>query len=486
MIKALDLGLDGQGVLYEQLARALKRAILHGEFAPGSQLPPSRKLASMLGVGRNTVVGAYELLCAEQLAISRSGSGTHVIGTGDPCAQLNDTPFTDPSRYSYRARRLGPPKLAARGNRSRYNLQYGVPLLNPRLFNSWRMKLAAASLRAYPGYPPPEGHSGLRSAICEYLARRRGFVCSPEHLIIVSGTQQALTLVARVVLDEGSTTVLEDPHYEYVMRALLVHGAHLQHVPVDAEGMIVSQLSTRPAPRLVYVSPSHQFPSGVVMSLARRIELLRATSRAKSWIFEDDYDAEFRYGTRPVPALRSLDGGQRVIYVGTFSKSIFPSLRLAYILAPPSMYADLVTAKHLDDCGCATIEQTALAAFIQGGQFEKHLQESSTELGRRRGTLLEGLKRWLGEHIELGGAEAGMHVVVWFPRWSCAQLERLIEIGSTRSLGLHSVHPYYHAAPRHPGLLIGFAGLSCNELATATKLLGESVQELLSNPPLAR
>jgi len=473
----MDLGLDGQGALYEQLARALKRAILEGRFAAGSHLPATRQLARMLAVSRNTVLSAYELLCAEQLAVARGGSGTRVADVGAPRTRSVRSAAPRPSRYAARARRLGPATLGVTRGRPRYNLQYGVPLLNPRLYNSWRTKLAAAALRTPPAYPPPAGLPALRAAICDYLARRRGFVCGVEDVVIVAGTQQALTLVARVLLDEGDLAVLEDPYYQYAMRALLAHGARVLTVPTDEEGLIAARLPSRP-PRLVVVSPSHQFPSGAVMSFTRRIELLQATARHGSWILEDDYDGEFRYGVRPIPALRSLDGGERVIYVGTFSKSMFPSLRLGYIVCPRGLRDDLVAAKHLDDGGCPAIEQAALAAFMHGRQFEKHLRESATELYRRRCALLEGLTRWLDEHVEVSAARAGMHVIVWFPRLSYAQLDRLIELGAARGLGLHPVHPHYRVRPARPGLLMGFAGLSCSELAVATELLGRCVREL--------
>ena len=473
----MDLGLDGQGALYEQLARALKSAILDGRFAAGSHLPATRQLARMLAVSRNTVLSAYELLCAEQLAVARGGSGTRVADVGAPRARAARAATPRPSRYAARARRLGPATLGVTLGRPRYNLQYGVPLLNPRLYNSWRTKLAAAALRTAPAYPPPAGMPALRAAICDYLARRRGFACAVEDVVIVGGTQQALTLVARVLLDEGDLALLEDPYYQYAMRALVAHGARVLTVPTDGEGLIAARLPSRPA-RLVVVSPSHQFPSGAVMTLTRRIELLQATARHGSWILEDDYDGEFRYGARPIPALRSLDGGERVIYVGTFSKSMFPSLRLGYIVCPRGLRDDLVAAKHLDDAGCPAIEQAALAAFMQGRQFEKHLRESAAELYRRRCALLEGLTRWLGEHVEVSAAQAGMHVIVWFPRLSHAQLDRLIELGAARGLGLHPVHPHYRVRPARPGLLMGFAGLSCSELAVATELLGRCVREL--------
>jgi GntR family transcriptional regulator / MocR family aminotransferase len=473
----MNLSFDGQGALYEQLARALKGAILDGRCVAGAPLPATRTLAQTLGVSRNTVLSAYELLCAEQLAVARGGSGTRVADVG---ARRRSTPRSaagrPPSRYAARLRKLGPVTLGVTHGRVRYNLQYGEPLLNPRLFNSWRTKVAAAALRTDPGYPPPAGLPALRAAVCEYLARRRGFVCTPQDVIIVGGTQQALTLVARVVLDEGDSVVLEDPHYQLALQALQAHGARVLSVATDAEGLVTAQLPA--AARLIYVTPSHQFPSGAVMSLRRRLALLRLTERQRSWIFEDDYDGEFSFGARPIAALRSLDGGQRVIYVGSFSKALFPSLRLGYLVCPSALRADLLAAKRLDDGGCPAIDQAALAAFMQGRQFEKHLRHSADELQRRRTALLEGLAPWRGCSLEVSESQAGMHLIAWLPRFSYPQLEQLIELGAARGLGLHPVHPYYRVPPPYPGLLMGFAGLSCMQIRAATELLGRCLEEL--------
>ena len=473
----MNFTLDGQGALYEQLARALKGAILDGRFLAGSPLPATRTLARTLGISRNTVLGAYELLCAEQLAIARGGSGTRVADIGRPRTRVSARAVQAPSRYAARTRKLGPIMLGALRTRVRYNLQYGEPLLNPRLFNSWRSKLAAAALRTSPGYPSPAGLPALRAAICDYLARRRGFVCAPQDVLVVGGTQQALTVIARALLNEGDTAVVEDPHYQLALHALLAHGARVVSVATDREGLITAQLPARGA-RLIYVTPSHQFPSGAVMSLKRRIELLQLTERQHSWILEDDYDGEFRYGTRPIAALRSLDGGERVIYVGSFSKSMFPSLRLGYIVAPPAVREDLLAVKRLDDGGCSAIDQAALAAFMQGRQFEKHLRRSVAELDRRRLTLLEGLERFAAGHTEIGESQAGMHIVVWLPRLTYAQLTELTELALARGLGLHPVHPYYRVPPPRPGLLVGYAGLSCNQIRAAVELLGRCLDEL--------
>jgi GntR family transcriptional regulator / MocR family aminotransferase len=473
------LEMDGQGALFEQLARALKREILGGGFEPASQLPATRTLAAALGISRNTVLGAYELLCAEQLAVAHPGSGTRVAGVA-PTRRHKDSrsAMRAQSRYSARTRRLSPFTLSGVRVGPRYNLQYGDPLLRPQLSAAWRRKLLAAAARAEARYPHAAGSYPLRCAIVNYLLRRRGVSCTPDDVIIVGGTQQALTLVARAVLDEGQSVVIEDPHYELVQHALLAHGARLIRVRVDGDGMMTSELPAR-APRLIYVTPSHQFPSGSILSLDRRIELLKYATTHGCWVFDDDYDGEFHYESRPLPALRSLDVGERVIHTSSFSKTLFPGLRLGYIVAPPALRDDLVMAKALDDLGCSAIEQAALAAFLESRQYEKHLRKSLTELRGRRQALLDGLSRHLGDHIEVAPSTGGIHLVVWFRRLSYSGLRRLVARAAQSGLGLYPIHPYYQEAPPRPGLMVGFASLSAEQLDAAMALLGVCLRDVI-------
>jgi GntR family transcriptional regulator/MocR family aminotransferase len=474
----VNLNLDGKGVLYEQLARALKQAILSGRFVKGSRLPTTRALALVLGMSRNTVLNAYELLCAEQLVVPRAGSGTRVADVGATSRTKKLSSVLPPqSRYVARARALGPITLATVNSRARYNLQYGEPLLGLGLFNSWRRKLSAAALRAEPGYPAPPGHLPLRRAICDHLARRRGIVCTPEDVLVVGGTQQALTIVARVLLDEGHMVVLEDPHYQLAMHALSAHGARIVSVPTDREGLVIHAMP-KGAPRLIYVTPSHQFPSGAVMSVARRIELLDYAAGKGSWIFEDDYDAEFRFDGPSIPALRSIDTLDRVVYVGSFSKTLFASLRLGYIVCPKALRNDLLRAKTLDDLACPAIEQAALAAFMQSRQFDKHLRKLVAELNVRRAALLEGLERRCRAHLEIAPSTGGMHIVAWLSDLNYAQLDQLLALGASHGLGLHPIHPYFRSRPPRPGLLMGFAGLSGRQLRDATMLMGRCLDRI--------
>lgn len=475
-----NLQLDGLGPLYEQLARALKRSILSGGFAAGQKLPATRMLAQALGISRNSVNGAYDLLCAEQLATARGGSGTRVasieLPRPEPGSRLRPRP---PSRYAARARALAPSALSAIRPKPRYDLHYGEPLIRPAMFQSWRRRLAAAALRAGPGYPVAGGFPPLRRAICDYLARRRGIACTENEVLIVSGAQQALTLTARVVLNEGDIAAIEEPHYQYVMQGLQAHGARLRSVRTDSEGLVTSELAKHRA-RLVCVTPSHQFPSGSTLSLHRRLELLRIASTQGGWIFEDDYDCEFQYRDRPLPALRSLDLAGRVIYVGTFSKTLFPSLRLGYIVCPAGLRDDLFKAKQLDDLGCPSMDQAALAVLMQGRKFEQHLRESVTELRLRRRVLLQGLKRYAGHHVDYTDTQAGVHVVVWLRTLDYVQLSHLMELASSRGLGLYPLHLHYKRRPVRPGLLIGFASLTESELETATEILGQCISDVIA------
>jgi GntR family transcriptional regulator / MocR family aminotransferase len=471
------LKLDGQGALFEQLARALRSQILAGGYEPGGRLPATRTLAATLGISRNTVLGAYELLCAEQLALAHP-AGTRVAALAPKRRSREPrSVIRAQSRYSARTRKLGEIILAGVKSGPRYDLNYSDTLVRPQLYSSWRRKLGAAAMRCGPKYLPPAGFYPLRAAIADYLLRRRGVACTAADVLIVSGTQQALSVVARAVLDEGDSVVIEDPHYQLAKHALLAHGARLTKVRVDGDGMVTTELPAR-APQLIYVTTSHQFPSGAVLSLQRRVELLKYAAANSCWVFEDDYDGEYHYDGRSLPALRSLDSAERVIYAGSFSKTLFPGIRLGYLLCPPALRNDLIMIKSLDDLGCSSMEQAALATFLESRQYEKHLRKSLTELRVRRDALLEALSRHLGANIEISASAGGAHVVVWFPHHSYKTLRQLIERALERGLGLYPIHPFYETPPTMPGLMIGFGGLSPAELNTAIALLAACLKEV--------
>lgn len=470
--------LDGNGALYAQLARALKRAILQGQLKAGAALPATRLMAAELQLSRNTVITAYEMLCAEQLAVARVGSGTFVSASLTP-GERPPVKAQVPAQTRYAARLRSLPRLTLRSvaPRLRYDLHYGEPWVDPPLVTTWRRELARAASAGEWGYPPSAGLPALRLAISEYLARRRGVVCHADDVVVVSGTQQAVSLLARVLLDEGAVVAIEDPGYELTTRALQAHGARLLPVDLDTQGLRVDALPRGKRLRMIQVSPSHQFPSGAVMSLARRMALLDYAAQRGCWVVEDDYDGEFRYDGIAIPALRSLDVRERVIYVGSFSKVLFPGLRLGYVVCPSGLRDDLVAAKMNDDLGCGRIEQAALAALMQGGAFDRHLRHASAELRRRRTALLEGLHAHCGPHLVVHDSRAGMHMVGWLPDWTARQVDALLVHAAARGLGLHSIAPHYRRQPAPQGLLLGYAALSAKQLRAATALLGECLAQ---------
>lgn len=468
---------DGRGRLYEQLARVLRRAIVEGHFQVGERLPSTRVLAESLGLSRNTVTTAYEILGAGQLTISRERCGTRVADIPLPPRSPRASKVVEPqSRYAARVRKLELSAPVRQRESLRYDLRCDPPFA-PELVPLWRRKLAAAARLAGPRYPDPQGFRPLRAAISDYLARRRGVACAESDILIVSGAQQAITVVLRAVLEEGDTAAIEDPHYPNLLQALSAHGATVAAVRTDEHGMVTDDLARHNA-RLICVSPSDQFPAGAVMSLERRVALLDIAARQDSWILEDDYNSELHYRAQPIAALRSLDVSGRVIYVGTFSKTLFPGMRLGYIVCPAGLRDDLCAIKRLDDLGSPLVEQAALAAFMRTRQFENYLRRIAAALECRRTVFVNALRRHGGERLEVQETYAGSHLVVWLRRLTYPEIPRLIELGVERGLGLYPVHAYYLNPPQRPGLLLGYGGLTADALERAGELLGECLDAL--------
>jgi len=477
----MHLDLDGNGTLHAQLTRALKHAVLVRGLAAGTRLPATRELAAELGVSRNTVVSAYEQLAAEGYIEGHAGSGNYVAALPAPVAAT-----TRPGTKA-RAPRLttcARVATAQRANRPpgrsriplRYNLEYGLPLVTPALTSMWRRALARAAEDTDPDYPPAEGLQVLRAAIAGYLGRRRGLAVDAQDVIVTAGVQQAIDLVVRALVAPGDGAAIEDPHYQGTRQVLLAAGARLAFVPVDGDGIEVARLPATRV-RLVCVTPSHQFPRGVVLSLRRRLELLAWASRADAWIVEDDYDGEFRHDGRPIAALKSLDREDRVIYAGSFSKVLFPALRLGYLVVPPALREPLRAIKWLADRGCPAIEQHALAALVESGRFERLLRRSGRLLAERRRALLEGLARHAAGLVQVEGTSAGMHVAVWLPRHRPADIATVIAAAQSAGVGAYPVSPYFSRAPRRAGLLLGYSGLAARDLAEGARRLGAVLRE---------
>ncbi|MBI2218298.1 MAG: PLP-dependent aminotransferase family protein [Candidatus Rokubacteria bacterium] len=485
------LRLDGDGALGQRIYGALRRAILAGELRPASRLPATRTLARELGVSRNTVLGAYDQLLAEGYASGRRGSGTYVA-TALPDPLLRPAPRPAQrvgvrvprlSAYGRRvARASAIPPLGGAEPSLRWDFRYGIPAVADVAQGAWRRVLARrARIASLPTmtYGPPEGSPALREALADYLRRARGLACDPGQIVIVNGSQQAIDLAARVLLDAGDRVAIEEPQYQGARRIFLAAGARLDLVRVDGEGFDVARVPARGV-RLAYVTPSHQFPTGVVMSLGRRLALLEWAWRAGAIVLEDDYDSEFRYEGRPIEALAALDGAARVVYAGTLSKVLFPALRIGYVVLPQPLVAAFRAAKWLTDRHTPTLEQEALAAFIAEGHFERHLRRSRTRHAERRAAVLEALRVHLGDGVDVVGANAGVHVLAWLRHVAAAGLPRLVARAAEAGVGVYPVAPYYSRPPARAGLLLGYASLTDRQIHEGIRRLAEVVRARLT------
>jgi GntR family transcriptional regulator / MocR family aminotransferase len=479
------LTLDGSGPLHLQVYRAIRIAILRGKLPRGQRLPSSRTLATEAGVSRNTVLLAYAQLLDEGYAVGRRGSGTYVPPElpDDLTAIAQPISHPLPTRSS-----VAEPRLSRFGTRIHdwnvrwtagrsdlpYDFRYGRPGFDDFPHQQWHRILVRRARHAAAAdldYSSPGGAPELRAAIADYLQRSRAVRCTPAQIIIVNGSQQGLDLAARVLVDAGASVLLEEPHYAGARIVFAAAGARIVTAPVDTEGLdLSSRTLAKQTARLAYVTPSHQFPTGVIMSLTRRLALLAWAERANAYVLEDDYDSEYRYAGRPVESLQGLDRTGRVIYLGTFSKLMFPALRIGYLVLSDPLVRPFLTAKALTDTGSSTLEQLALADFMREGHFERHIRRSRARNAARRTALLEAIDTHLD--VEVSGANAGLHVLIWFNNIRAAQVRPLIKRAAAAGVGVYSVAPFYTRAPERAGLLLGYASLTAEQIREGIRRLG--------------
>src|SRR5688572_22144187 len=405
-----DLALPGrgEGLLAEALHRQLRAAILDGRLAAGTQPPATRPAATALGVSRNTVAGVYDLLVAEGYIAARRGAKATVTALPRrprPAAarrMSGDAPLNPAWRTPF----LG---FQPAGDPQGPSFRIGIPDCRHFPHETWR-RLTGRALRALSGrpfsYAPTQGLPELREAIARHVAFARAVACRPDDVIVTSGAQQAFDLLARALVTPGKTTVaVEEPGYPPMRAAFAAAGARRGPVPVDDDGLCVNRLPE--AARVVVVTPSHQSPTGVALSLRRRSELLEFAHRRGAAVIEDDYDGEFRFGGRPLDALQTLDRDARVFYVGTFSKSLFPALHKGFVVAPAWARPGLVEAKRVADGHGDPIAQAALAAFLREGHLARYVRHMRGVYAERRAALIEGIEVQLADWVKLIPAEAG-------------------------------------------------------------------------------
>lgn len=496
-----DLPLDGQGPLYDQIYRAVRDAILSGRVAAGTRLPTTRALAAELSISRGTVVAAFAPLAAEGYVVSQVGAGTFVAA--QISTRIHPATPRGPLRSSVRGRGAAAPPLAPPPRLSRmgrallassprslydedarraplpFDFRPCVPDLERLSYDGWRRSLARSAWAVPPAsfdYGDPAGLPGLRQEIAAYLGRARGISCRADEIVIVGGLAQALDLATRLFVDPGDRVLLEDPHYLGARRAFEAAGARLVAAPVDAEGIDLSGIPVGRLERcrLAYVTPSHQFPTGVVMSLARRQALLAWARRANAFVLEDDYDSEFRYAGRAIAALKSLDAEQRVLYVGTFSKTLLPGLRIAYVVVPPGLVDAFRSAKWLADWSSPAFEQAALERFLASGDFERHLRRARTCYAASRAALLEAIDRELAPFSPVRhDSRAGLHLLLELPELPGDRPFDWVRAGRRRGIGLYPVAPcHLEGAPAALGFVMGFARLGPAEIARGVRELG--------------
>jgi len=474
---------------FRQVYRQLRAAILSGELSPGTRLPATRDLARATGVARVTITQAYRQLEAEGFVESRVGAGTHVAAGPAAPATGDRQPHFQPhlTAWGRRAVEVGrsagsaevgrSARSAGMADSSRPEIDFGLGRSFAELFpyGVWRRLLArylSTDDAMLSHYGSPAGFFPLRQAVADYLGRARGVRCAVEQVVIVSGAQQALDILARLLLNPGDEVVVETPGYRDAFTLFRLHGARLVGLPVDEGGLPVDRIPADCQARLAFVTPTHQFPKGGTMLLARRLDLLAWARQREALIVEDDYDGDLRYDGHSLAALQGVDGDGRVVYLGTFSKVLFPALRLGYLVLPPPLVTPFVRAKDLVDRGAPTLTQAAVADFLAEGHFERHLRHLRRLYGQRRAALVAALRRHLGERVRFSPVAAGLHVMLFLePDMDEA---RLVRTAADQGVRVNPGAPYHLQRPAPPSILLGFSGLSADEIIEGVRRLAEA------------
>ncbi|WP_397448775.1 PLP-dependent aminotransferase family protein [Pseudomonas sp. NA-150] len=474
----LHVVINGRKDLASQLYQQLRDAIESGRLAPGTQLPPSRLLAEQLGISRKTISDTYAVLTYENFLVGKIGSGTFV-NARIPISRRKQshTDFASAELIDYWHNLKSPLRHPTLEGMARYDFIGGATVKNQFPDEEWRRCTQHAlrqisNSRGY--YSQPEGLPALREAIARHISFARGVVCVDDDVVVCNGAQQALDVIARVLIRQGDTVAMEDPGYSPARLLFSAQGANVVGVPLDDEGIRVDLIPD--GTRLIYVTPSHQFPMGMPMSNARRVALLNRAQQLGAIIIEDDYDSEFRYEGRPTDSLQSMDDRGNVAYVGTFSKTLLPELRLGYAVLPPAILEAVIIAKQLTDCHTSTLPQWALAKFIADGYLQKHIRRCLGIYAGRRERILARLNSDLAPWFDVVPSTAGFHMAVL-----CkvpVNIALLIELGKKVELGLYSLAPFFHDAESKPGLLLGFGAIETLDIDPALDRLKSLLNQL--------
>src|ERR1044072_2109179 len=428
---AFEVDRAADAPVFRQIYLRLRSAILSGTLRPGTKLPSTRELAVQLGVSRSAAVEAFEQLRAEGYASGRKGAGTYIASDlPEPFAAAHGRKIPGARKRPVSAAKTAASTAAAspdlgglvdvttQSDERPFNL--GRTLVDARTAELWR-KLSARSLRSFGrhhlGYGDPHGLLELRKSVCDYLQAARAVRCEPEQVIITAGTQQAGHILTPAMQGPDREVWIEDPGYALTRLALVASGATVRPIPVDQYGIDVAEgIRRAPKARAVFITPSHQFPKGVVLSMARRLELLAWARERGAWIVEYHCASEFRYGGRPLASLQGLDDAERFIYIGTLNKALFPGLRLGYAVVPASLVRAFVTARYLMDRQPSSLCQAVVAAFMEEGHFAAHIRRMRELYRGQRNALVAALRRRLGDHVIVDPPDQGMHLVAYMRR----------------------------------------------------------------------
>lgn len=467
---------------YQWLYEAVRSEILGGRLRPGTRLPATRDLARQYGLARGTIVNAFDQLVSEGYVEGSVGSGTYVskvlpekflhVVSGRPAQHaVQNKRRPELSNYSRRAKLFG-----GYENRPTRAFRANLPALDLFPTTLWT-RITARCLRRISTRHlmgcDPLGYLPLRQAVTEYLSRSRGVRCAPEQVAIVSGVQEALDLTTRLLLNPGDRVCLENPGYPGAVLTFQAFGAKICAARVDDEGIIIGQLPSRGA-RLVYVTPGHQFPLGTTMSLARRLQLLEWARQSGAMIFEDDYDSEYRYSGRPVPSLQGLDRSGLVLYAGSFSKVLFPALRVGYVVVPVYLLHRIEAIQSLTSRHAPMLEQLVLNDFITEGHFGRHLRRMREVYAERLSVLLEEARLRLAGLLEISRVEAGLQTVGWL--CDGAYAESAAAAASKRDVDVTPVDRYSQGRVVPEGLQLGFAALDVKEIRRGVRELAIALE----------
>jgi GntR family transcriptional regulator/MocR family aminotransferase len=479
--------------LYRQIYDGYRTAILEGRLRAGQRIPSTRALARELGISRLPVLTAFEQLLHEGYLEGRAGSGTFVASS---IHDMRDTPALGSGSARRRGlRKRGIAILPASRSRDVRSekadlgaFRVSLPALDHFPQKIWA-RLVTRHARGMSielmAYGDPAGYLPLRHAVADYLRTARAVACDASQVLIVSGSQMALHLCARVLLKPGDTFYFEDPGYPGARAALTATGATLRSVPVDGDGLVVQSMRPAKSPaRAVYVTPSHQYPLGVSMNVSRRMELLGWARRHHAWIIEDDYDSDYRFSSRPLGALQGMNGAAQVIYTGTFSKVLFPAMRIGYLVAPPSLVQKFIAQRLTLDLFPQTLDQLVLTDFLCEGHFSRHVRRMRAIYQNRRDTLVSEIEQHLGDLLTIVNADAGMHLTARLPA-GFDDVE-VVRLARARGISAIALSTCYIANTGDPGLVLGFGGVPEADIVRGVRTLSGVLADITTSARASR